>query len=176
VLDASCNALVCGEFAESSVPPIHSRSYDSSKKMLQKMWETGAGQNVFAADGTYHDYISGMFTYCNNRALCTTEQGLIALAPKAAQPGHQDCVLLDGQSPILLRPAGDTQWQVVGERYVQGLMAGEALGRPLPENYRLVNYQLRILSLPMHCFQNIATGGFLLHDPRFDVSDYPEES
>jgi hypothetical protein len=176
LLEAYCEAFVCGDFAESQNPSMSSRSYDSSKKILRKVWETDADQNAFQADGIYHDYISDMFSYCDYRTLCTTEQGLIVLAPETAQAGDQVCVILGAPKPLLLRPAGKTQWQVIGECYVPGRMAGEALAGPLPENYRLVVFQSDILSLWMHNFRNIVTGEVQLEDPRFNASDHPEDS
>lgn len=87
-MDAYCDALVCGNFAERRVPPLDSRSHDSSKKLLQTIWETETGPDEVATrHNIVHDYFNWVLAYCENRTLCTTEQGLIALAPKAAQPG-----------------------------------------------------------------------------------------
>lgn len=106
-----------------------------------------------------------------NRTLCTTENGFTVLASETARPGDLVCFLFGCENPILLRPAGYERRQVVGEHYIPGLMAVEALAGLLPEEYRLF-----VAMNPANWvrgYQNIATGEIQQEDPPFDISEYP---
>ena len=131
-------------------------------------------EKLSTSDDTYN-LLGDVCMACNNRTICTTEQGYITLAPKYAQPGDQVCVFLGCMSSMLLRPAG-SRWQVVGECYVPGLAAGEALIGPLPKGYRSVRVlhdgQGQRAWFPR--IQNISTHEVTEEDPRFDISEYPE--
>ena len=69
-----------------------------------------------------------MIRACAHRAMFISAKGHIGLAPWNAREGDKICILLGGCTPFLLRPVGgeSKQYTLVGESYVQGLMAGEA--------------------------------------------------
>ena len=174
VLDAYCNTLVSGEFAESLVPPVRSLSCESSKELLQTIWATEADwDKLTARHHAARGFPQAVATYGKNRSIYTTERGLIALAPKAARPGDQVCILLRCNSCILLRLASNTRWQVVGECHVPGLITREALVGPLPESFRSMAYLEKSTGLWLWSFQNIAIDEIQCEDPHFDISKCP---
>jgi hypothetical protein len=65
-----------------------------------------------------------------HRRLFLTEKGYLGIASKSVRPGHVIAVLPGAQVPFVLRkydPAAEgSAWQLVGEAYVHGIMAGEA--------------------------------------------------
>lgn len=180
ILDAYCDALNCGAFADATMPPLPKLRRDTSTEILRLIWNTeldsdGLTKSIGATD--VRKFLNGLLTHCDNRTICTTEQGYIVLAPKCAQPGDQVCVLLGCRSSMLLRPTGSpagSQWQVVGECYVAGLENGEALAGPLPEGCRKISVFAEGRSGWLPGFQNIATKEIQWEDPRFDISEYPE--
>ena len=175
--NAYCDALSAGRF-------IGKNQRDSCKQLLEKIWTTDLGATAagfrmpaYKPFSPYtpemFDILESVFNYCNNRTLCTTEQGYIVLAPKYAKLGDQVCVLLGCNSNMLLRPAGN-RWQVVGECYVPGLTSGEALAGPLPKGYRKIKVFDESHRGWTPKFQNISNNEIISEDPRFNISDYPE--
>jgi hypothetical protein len=64
---------------------------------------------------------------CEGRKLVTTKSGYLGLAPSAAAVGDVVAIIYGCNFPVLLRPAGEENYTVVGECYVDGLMDGEAV-------------------------------------------------
>lgn len=74
-----------------------------------------------------------------HQALCVTRGGWLGLVPWNARVGHGFWVLSGGRTPFLLRARHSTggegeeggeekeEFELVGECYVQGIMAGEAV-------------------------------------------------
>jgi hypothetical protein len=62
------------------------------------------------------------------RRLLVTEQGHVGMAPLRARKGDLVCVLLGCSVPVVLRRTGDGgPFEFIGECYLDGFMAGEAL-------------------------------------------------
>jgi len=71
--------------------------------------------------------ISGVFhNTVRNRAIAATESGYFGPVPEGARQGDSLCILLGARVPFVLR-FDDGYWILVGESYIYGLMAGEAL-------------------------------------------------
>jgi hypothetical protein len=72
-------------------------------------------------------------TQCMGKMLVTTRDDRIAMAPKRAQKGDKVCVILGCSIPLVLRkkatPNGNHKfcYEVIGECYLDGFMAGEAI-------------------------------------------------
>jgi hypothetical protein len=65
------------------------------------------------------------------REFSTTRTGLLVTHLVKANIGDQIWVIRDARVPIILRPIlGSTQFTLVGEAYVDGVMDGEALKNP----------------------------------------------
>lgn len=114
-------------------------------------------------------YLGSIHHYCNNRSFVTTEEGYIGLAPKATNSGDLVCVLLGCPQPLILRPTSGFQCQVVGECYVHGLMAGEALLGTLPDHYQAI--QVFEDNGYYSGFVNTQTGKVQYSDPRMEEED-----
>jgi hypothetical protein len=65
-----------------------------------------------------------------HRRLFLTKKGYLGIASRSVRPGHVVAVLPGAQVPFILRKANpeakESPWQLVGEAYVHGIMAGEA--------------------------------------------------
>jgi hypothetical protein len=59
--------------------------------------------------------------------LFTTSSGQLGLGPANMKPDDIIVVLFGGNTPFLLRPLANGQWNLVGRCYVHGIMRGEAL-------------------------------------------------
>lgn len=76
----------------------------------------------------YREYVRRIFRACAHRALFVTKKGYIGLAPWNAREGDEIAVLNGGRTPHLLRRTEvNGQFTLVGETYVYGIMAGEAV-------------------------------------------------
>lgn len=123
---------------------------------------------VSAATKPVHSYCSDATSggLLNNRAFLITREGHIGFAPQAARPGDEVCIILGCQSPLLLRPIHNGNYEVVGECYLQGVMHGEAILGPLPAPWT----SAKVIFVPGQGFQS----GFLngktretkIEDPR----------
>lgn len=56
-----------------------------------------------------------------------SDEGYYILGPDVMEPGDVVVVLYGGKVPFVLRPEGNW-WKLLGECYIHGVMAGEALG------------------------------------------------
>lgn len=67
----------------------------------------------------------------SNRKFCNTKNGLMGIGPLAMREGNMVCVLFSGKEPYILRPIAGSEYQFVGECYIQheGYMKGEAINR-----------------------------------------------
>lgn len=74
-------------------------------------------------------YASQFKTSCGGRRLCVTTSGRLALVPEAARAGDVFAVIPGLQTPYVLRlwrdEAGEREYQLVGECYLDGVMNGE---------------------------------------------------
>ena len=114
-------------------------------------------------------YLDFVLTYCEGRSFLTTREGYIGLAPKAAKPGDQICVLLGCTMPLVLRPTSGLQYKVVGECHVHGLQEGEAFLGPLPDEYQpILIWDQAYYS----AFIDKRTGDIQYEDPRLEDGDW----
>ena len=177
LLDAYCEAFGLGEFAERSVPQSYDTSYETSLALLNTIWEPDTDlYELESRFGTRKSkaYLKEVIIALKKRTLSKTKQGYIVLGPQAARTGDEVCVLAGCTSCMLLRPAGEQQWTVVGECYVPGLMEGEALAGPFPKGFRCVKFLRRCTGDWTSGFQSTVTGEVQEEDPRFEVSEYPD--
>ena len=140
-LDAYCRTLCGNRFSGQYLPanalmPVFQESRECLSSILSPP-ETNIKMHSNLAT-CYRQYLSRVFYFCNGTSFFTTEEGHIGLAPRAAKPGDRVCVLLGSNSPFLLRPTGNKQYQLVGCCYTHGIMTGEAFLGPLPDDYRSV--------------------------------------
>ena len=164
-IDAYCRSLCDNYFDDQYIPaqafmPGFQRSREWLSGILSPP-ETGIATDADVAIGC-RDYLAQVWRFCNERSLLTTEEGYIGLAPRAAKPGDRVCVLLGSDSPFLLHPTGNNQYQLVGNCYAHGIMSGEALLGPLPGDYHTV--------FPFDRKRNFYTRGF--HSPEKGITQW----
>lgn len=70
---------------------------------------------------------SDLWIWAAGRLLCTTEKGRLASVPRATEEGDLICILYGGEVPYILRPRKDSEYMVVGECYMDGIMYGKGL-------------------------------------------------
>ena len=178
LLAAYCHTFCAGSFAERYSPPHNlwprsQQSLDFLSAILQPakqpVPEHEPGSEAFK-------FLIYTYLYLENRSFIKTREGFIGLAPSNALPGDQVCILLGCDVPILLRPALNHQYRVVGECYVYGLMDGEALLGPLPDHYKFVLAFDQKKSRYLKAFLNHQTGKVQYNDPRLESTpNYDEE-
>jgi len=69
--------------------------------------------------------------YCDDlrvAVLDSVHSGRLGLVPHVARPGDCCCILFGVPVPMILRPVADNRYVLVGESYVDGVMAGEIVG------------------------------------------------
>ena len=144
-IEAYCRTFMCNCFADSYVPR-HTNNPDSEKstRLIELIWSSTAEDLDVVARDTAAElnkefYLTWSMGYLEGRCFFTTKEGFIGLAPAATQEDDIICVLLGCYFPVILRPFGPAQWQVVGVCYADGFVSGEAIyGAKLPDHYRPV--------------------------------------
>jgi hypothetical protein len=164
MLDAYCRTL-CGNLFSETILPCSSDypSFDESKKALR---DTLVSQSEVSSAVANWGYFSMVGRHLIGRILFKTYEGCIGLAPRAAQPNDQICVLLGCRVPLILRPRTSGQYQVVGECYIHGSMNGEALHGPLPTHFERVVQVAPDSGLEFVAYVNRHTKEVHVQDPR----------
>ncbi|KAI4112128.1 MAG: hypothetical protein LQ339_000136 [Xanthoria mediterranea] len=136
-LHSLCVTLCAGMFAEKWIPSDGSMpTYNDVHDYLTMLYEDSAEPPDLCS-------LSPAIIRHNNfttkgRLLITTADGRLGLAPEGTEAGDRVCVVLGCNSPLILRPKDSLNHEVVGECYMDGIMAGEALLGELPRNWTLV--------------------------------------
>jgi hypothetical protein len=65
-----------------------------------------------------------------DRRLFVTPEKWLGSGPELLEPGDEIWLLKNAAVPFILRPTGDSQYQLVGEAYVHGIMYGELVDAP----------------------------------------------
>jgi hypothetical protein len=144
-IDAYCRTLICNRFADSYVPRrIDLADLEKSTRIIEFIWSSTAEDLEVVALNTAEKlnnkmHLADSEMFLEGRCFFTTREGFVGLAPSATQEDDIICVLLGCVYPVMLRPFGPAQWQVVGVCYADGFMSGEAIyGAKLPDHYRPV--------------------------------------
>jgi len=83
-----------------------------------------------------HTFLENIVSFSSNRRFYTTSEGYIGLGPAKSQRGNIISVLLGLRLPITLHPCENGNFKVVGTCYCHGIMSGEALLGPLPDDWQ----------------------------------------
>lgn len=132
-MEAYCSTLIADGFRDHNQPDLADYGlpdFTHSLGLLELAW------TEHLSDGEYEDAVNGTKTYFHavhrstkNRRIFITDEGHIGLAPLDTKAGDSLVVLFGSRFPIILRPAADQTWVVVGHCYAHGLMDGEAIYR-----------------------------------------------
>ncbi|MCJ1418270.1 hypothetical protein MMC32_004617 [Xylographa parallela] len=141
LVDALCRAFRLNIFQDHWDPPVSSEISEQEGRSAFSKLVQGDPESLrkdLADDATTRKYTDTVFKYAKRRSFIITENGYIGLAPVTMRPGDRVCVLLGCNSPLVIRPVGtaSTQFQVVGETYLDSAMTGEAFLGPLPDGYK----------------------------------------
>ena len=178
-LDAYCRLLCENYFVDQYVPAGESMpDFQQSRDLLLSILNSQETDVVLDTDLLIsdRDYLSQVQRFCDGRHLFMTEEGYIGLGPRAAKAGDCVCVLLGSDSPFLLRPIGNNQYQIVGHCYVHGIMSGEALLGPLPGDFRFVSAFDRTLNQYNDAFHSYERDIIQWNDPRLPFKPVYEPS
>jgi hypothetical protein len=69
----------------------------------------------------------GILSYAHNRRFAITESGRFGLVDGLAELNDVCCICPGMQVPLILRPREDGRYGLVGNSYIQGVMAGEVM-------------------------------------------------
>jgi len=169
-LSAMCDALCCGTFRHSTISVREDLPDLKSVMQTFKSILTTNSPSVEDIDSVSHWnlYKAWVKYMCRNRSFFIATEGSVGIAPLYARPGDIVCVLLGCWSIILLRQTKDDTYQVVGQLYMPGVNAGEALVGPLPEHLRLVEYSDEEGEGVKLAYRNDSTEEVQFQDPRLD--------
>jgi hypothetical protein len=94
-----------------------------------------------AKEGDWTQYMIDSLRVCQNRRFFVTKKGYLGIGPATMKEGDVCCVLFGATVPFILRKL-DSQYLLVGECYIHGVMRGEALKRC--QSGDLVEEEIRI--------------------------------
>ena len=169
-LSAVCDTLCAGSFRHAMIPIREDLPhFKSVMQTFKAVMVTGA---LLSGDvdstNEWRKYGDRVRPVCRNRNFFVTTEGSVGIGPPAARPGDIVCVLLGCYSTILLRQTNDNNYQVVGQSYVSGVHAGEALLGPLPEYLRPVRHYNEDVKTFISAYWNEHTKEVQYKDPRLD--------
>ena len=160
IIDAICRTLCGNEFSEYYLPRSQGRPrLQESQAYILDLLKENAGP-------IYADYITLVKYITKNRALFTTQEGKIGLAPRRIETGDRLCIVLGCQSPLVLRANKFGNHSVVGECYLDGMMDGAGLIGMLPSNWQRVARYSPDPRGGYDAFLNRDTGIVQVEDPR----------
>lgn len=81
--------------------------------------------------------LKAMSLVCKGRRFCTSRKGFMGLAPDIAQVGDKICLVSGCCTPLIIRGDG-SNFSLVGESYVHGVMDGELMSDAIFQNVNLV--------------------------------------
>ena len=170
MLDAYCRTMCCDQFADWYIPHLPNfPDFQKSRAALLAILEPEEDGVLDTKPGTpagvYCDYV---WSLCRGRSFFTTEEGFIGLGPASTRSGDRICVLLGCPSPLILRPCGAMQYQVVGESYVHKLTDSEALLGQIPSEFEAI-YKLDHTSAQWNsAYLHVASKEIRNLDPRLE--------
>lgn len=171
VLAAYCRIICADRFSDGRLPPRKDfPQLQQSIDFLSAILQPTQKRSPDTSPGTEaNKFLATARNSCRQRSFIETREGYIGLASQMAQPGDHVCVLLGCKVPILLRPAPDLRYQVVGACFVPGLMHGEAFLGPLPDHYQAIRILEEKYDGWLDGFLNHQNGKTQYRDPRFEA-------
>lgn len=164
-----CRVLCRGNLMELDLPfdpRDRSSKLDRLKMTRNLCLETPAYQH-HVEQPSVDEYTVRLFAnHLGDQNLFITDDGNLGLGPSAIQIGDQVSVLLGCNTAIVLRSDDDMSFKVVGPAYLDGVMDGEALLGPLPDNVEAVREWDPKTRTADKGFRNRETGIVQCEDPR----------
>jgi hypothetical protein len=134
---------------------------ESRNSFLAAVWSGGDPELI--RDPSFKCYLGELMSDRRGEIFFQTTEGYIGTSPADVQAGDIISVLVGGSVPFVLRPSAHQpgSHQIVGPCYLQGVMFGEALLGPLPEEWLCIIRKNR-----KWCFQERGSGKKTWEDPR----------
>lgn len=132
---------------------------------LAAAWSGGDSELIHRHE--YGEFRNQILSGRRGEVFFQTAGGHIGTSPVRVKPGDIVVALVGGTNPYVLRRRSpdevlDTFHQMVGPCYLQGIMCGEAILGPLPEQWARRTHQQSWRA----CFQNRQSGEVTWEDPR----------
>lgn len=87
-----------------------------------------AGEDHNIECGNSAHFLQALRVFTHNRRFFITRTGYYGLGPTAMHEGDLCCVFMGAQTPYVVRKTRiESQYELIGECYIQGLMRGEAV-------------------------------------------------
>ncbi|KAI0851771.1 HET-domain-containing protein [Daldinia vernicosa] len=174
--------LAHDRFANSSDPPDFSLpDFEEAKQLVEFIMSNCDFNDVnnedFVQSLGVSNFLSVVHCLTSGRRSIQCTGGYMGVTPALAQPGDEVYILLGCSHSLLLRPQGNNKFKVIGRCFVPGLMYGEALLGPLPDNIRIIEcYDERVDNYAT-AFRDISSGEIFYEDPRLkslpvDLEDF----
>lgn len=172
LFDAFCHTLCADDFSDNELPPRKDfPQFEESKKFLSAILRPEKKLIPDCNPGTEAaKFLNAVRYVFKQRSFIETREGYMGLAPQMAEPGDQVCVLLGSRMPLLLRPAPNLQYQVIGACFVHGLMQGKAFLGPIPDHFQVVGILEKRRGERYDGFLDHRNGKTQYRDPRFEAS------
>jgi hypothetical protein len=123
-------SALCGDLSWSQETTRYDLIEDNDKASedrLKKWWEwtLSGGSSGPVRDGDINSVEHAVLTISAGRNFVVTEKGYIGYADQRCRPGHLVSILGGGQTPFVLASIS-SQYQVIGDAYIHGIMRGHA--------------------------------------------------
>ncbi|CAO2654551.1 Nn.00g112840.m01.CDS01 [Neocucurbitaria sp. VM-36] len=134
---------------------------ESRESFLTAVWSHGVASQI--KNPKFKPYLDELMSDRRSEIFFQTAEGYIGVSPADVQDGDIVSVLLGSSVPIVLRPVADHQdaYQIVGPCFLQGVMFGQGLLGPLPEDWKCL-----ITDNRKWCFQKRGSEKRTWEDPR----------
>ena len=116
---------------------------ESKESFLAAIWSRADASQI--KNSKFKPYLGEVTSDRRSEIFFQTVEGYIGASPTDVQDGDIISVLVGASVPIVLRPVTDHQdaYQVVGPCFLQGVMFGESLLGPLPDDWLCVKHDYR---------------------------------
>ena len=134
---------------------------ESKESFLAAFWSRADANQINKSK--FKPYLGEVTSDRRSEIFFQTVEGYVGVSPTSVQDGDIISVLLGASVPIVLRPVTDHQdaHQVVGPCFLQGVMFGESLLGPLPDDWLCVKHDQRTW-----CFRQPGSEKRTWEDPR----------
>ena len=134
---------------------------ESKESFLAAFWSRADTNQI--KNSKFKPYLGEVTSDRRGEIFFQTVEGYIGVSPTSVQDGDIISVLVGASVPIVLRPVIDHQdaYQVVGPCFLQGVMYGEFLLGPLPDDWLCVKHEDR-----RWCFRQQGSEKRTWEDPR----------
>ncbi|KAF2671445.1 hypothetical protein BT63DRAFT_217171 [Microthyrium microscopicum] len=173
-MESFCDLLLDGRVRDRVVNAFSTMTLDETRARIQPLLNLPLADTA-NDDQEHYSSIAAEYEYLiQGRSFLRLTDDKIGLGPEDSEPEDLVCVFLGACRPVVLRPAANGKFRIVGECDILGLRDGEALLGPLPSPWRSILGILADGFLRLG-FRRHGTEEFELEDPRVDPISEPWE-